>query len=95
MFKRKIWEERNMEDKNGQIKTNLKEILKIWKDHYARMFERENKTQKEEKESEDQKQEQGDRIGSEDEGISIIEVEIALQKLNWERQQELMKFTQR
>ena len=58
-----------MENKNGQIKTNLKEILKIWEDHYARG----NKTQREGNESDDQKQEQGNQIRSEDEGISIIE----------------------
>jgi hypothetical protein len=58
-----------MEDKNGQIKTNLKEILKIREDHYAR----ENNTQREGNQSEDQKQQQGNQIGSEDEGMSIIE----------------------
>jgi hypothetical protein len=58
-----------MEEKNGQIMTNLKEILKIWEDHYAR----ENKTQREGNESKDQKQGQGNQIGSKGEGMSIIE----------------------
>ena len=66
-----------MEDKNGHIKTNVKEILKIWEDHYAR----ENKTKREGNESNDHKQEQGNQIGSEDEGKSVIEEQMAVQKI--------------